>query len=243
MPLKIVIIEDQVNIRKDLRKILAKNTSLNVVAETGTVREALILLPAIQPDLVLLDILLTDGSGFDILSSLIPLPFKVIFLTAYEEYAIKAIKYGALDYLLKPVDATEMETAIDRMLYSEKPDAAQLIVAARHFYGRDPSPRIALHANSFWQVVSIDDIVYAEGSQGTIFHLQDNQKITTRKSLQEYEELLPRGRFIRIHQSYLIHHRYVNRYHKAGFIVLVNGIELPVSARRKEFVEAFLSNQ
>jgi two-component system LytT family response regulator len=128
-PLKLLIVEDQPAIRKDIQAMIRDEPGFIVAGTCGSVREARVLIPAIEPDLILLDVTLTDGTGFDILQYTDTHNYRVIFLTAHKEHAIRAIKFGALDYLLKPLDQEELVTALRKAKLSLPVQHKQLVVA------------------------------------------------------------------------------------------------------------------
>lgn len=242
--IRVVIIDDEPAIRKDIQALMQQQPGFIVVGTCSSVQEARTIIPATQPDLLLLDIELHDGTGFDILRSLEPLTCKVIFITAYNDHAIKAIKYGALDYLMKPLDEEELRQALDKMQRSHlpHPQADQLSVAMGHLQKSGMHNRIVLRSQQYLQVVPFEEIIYCQSDAGyTTFFLTDNRKVVVSKSIKEYEELLPSGWFLRPHQSYLINHHFIDRYHKDGYLVLRNGTEIPVSTRRKDFVIEYLT--
>lgn len=240
--IRVVIIDDEPAIRSDIQSLMRQQPGFVVVGACGSVQEAQIIIPATQPDLLLLDIQLADGTGFDILQTL-QSPCKVIFITAYHDYAIKAIKYGALDYLLKPLDEEELKAALDKVRHAEigqlQPD--QLSIARSSFQQGGLPNRIVLRSQQYIQVVPFEEIIYCQSDTGyTTFFLTDNRKIVVSKSIKEYEELLP-GWFMRPHQSYLVNHHFIDRYHKDGYLVLRNNTEIPVSTRRKDYVIEYLT--
>lgn len=242
--IRVVIIDDEPAIRKDIQTLMQQQPGFIVVGTCGSVQEANTIIPATQPDLLLLDIELHDGTGFDILRTLEPLTCKVIFITAYNDHAIKAIKYGALDYLMKPLDEQELHQALDKMKRShmEQPQTDQIAVAMGHLQKGGMHNRIVLRSQQYLQVVPFEEIIYCQSDAGyTTFFLTDNRKVVVSKSIKEYEDLLPAGWFLRPHQSYLINHHFIDRYHKDGYLVLRNGTEIPVSTRRKDFVIEYLT--
>lgn len=242
--IRVVIIDDEPAIRKDTQALLQQQPGFIVAATCGSVQEAKILIPATQPDLLLLDIELQDGTGFDILQQ-VEIHCRVIFITAYHEYAIRAIKYGALDYLLKPLDEEELKAALDKVRRSslDQPQQEQLALAKQSFQQQGMQNRIVLRSQQYLQIVPFEEILYCQSDAGyTTFFLTDQRKIVVSKSIKDYEELLPNW-FIRPHQSYLVNHNYIDRYHKDGYLVLRNGVEIPVATRRKEIIIEYLTGE
>lgn len=245
--LRVLIIDDEPIIRKDLEILLKAHKDLIVIGSCGTLAEAKVLIPATNPDLLLLDIQLTDGTGFDLLQSLPEIRFNTIFITAFDEFAIKAIKYGALDYLLKPIDDLELQEALDKVRskqtsYQQEQKSLNVVRSYMNHNENGVRSRIVLRSQYFMQIVAFDEIVYCQNDGGyTHFHLADKRKIVVSKSIKEYDELLPHHLFLRPHQSYLVNVNFIDRFHKEGYLVLKSGVEIPVSTRKKEHVIAFLS--
>ncbi|MGE7775214.1 LytR/AlgR family response regulator transcription factor [Chitinophaga sp. NPDC101104] len=241
--LRIVIVDDQPNIRKDLRLMLETMEGVVVVAEAVSVRNAAEVITATSPDLVFMDIDLGDGLCFDLLEQLQPLSFRVIFLTGYGEYAIRAIKCGALDYLLKPAALEEVRLAVSRAWDITPVSPEQWRLTRQQCLERSFVERIALPAVGHWHLLPLSEILYAEGTHGTVVHMAGGDHHKTIKSLADIEKMLPETEFIRVHQSYLVNLRHIKTYYKRGEIQLSCGICVPVSARRRESVEHFLRNE
>ena len=250
--IKTVIIEDELAIRKEIEWLLTKESDLELIGSVGSVKQGLELINQTAPDLILMDIQLSDGNAFDILKSLNSVSFQVIFITAYNHHAVKAIKFGALDYLLKPIDADELHEALQRVR-SERVKSGitgselqqQLSIAEKQLSKESPGggaiesleDQIVLHTQEYLQLLQLRDLVYckSDGSY-TTFVLHDKREIMVSKSLKYYDELLPGKWFIRPHQSYLLNLLYVDRYVKTGYIYLKDHTQIPVSVRKKDYV-------
>lgn len=242
--LKTLIIDDEPALQADLKLLLSRYPGIMCIGACGSVAEARVLIAATQPDLVLLDIQLSDGTGFDLLQSLGPIHFRIIFITAYGNFAIKAIRHGALDYLMKPVDEEELEAALKRAMNSTPEQARQqLPVLYEHLQAREiPRRRIALRSLNYLEVVQYDDIVYCRSDAGyTSFFLTGKRKIVSSKTIGEYEQILPGHEFIRCHQSYIVNANFIKRLHKDNLLVLHSGDEIPVSTRKKDAVVRLLT--
>lgn len=239
-PLRVIIVEDHISVRLDLEDFFQHQPGFIVIAACGTVSDAIVLMNTTKPDLLLLDIRLPDGTGFDILEQM-PGQTKVIFLTAHNEYATKAICYGAIDYLLKPFDRNELTEALQKVISTQPLLQEQIAITLHTFRKKNQQDYIALRSQQFVDVVHLKDICYLEGNNGcaTVF-LNSGKKIVTAKRLKHYEELLPGTSFLRPHQSYLVNASYIDRYHlKHGILLLKDGTLIPVSSRNKEMMEYY----
>lgn len=243
--MKTLIIEDKVYIRKGLLSLLELiETNVNVIGECESVKEALIVANACKPDLVFLDINLTDGTAFDFLSQTENLNFKVIFITAYEEYALQALKIGAVDYLLKPVDIDELKTALNKVSNLSIKEQKQQINVVKHVWNKEDD-KLILSLHDSFQVIDLNDLVYCESDKGyTTFHCTNNKRHVASKTLKEFENQLTSFNFIRPHQSYIVNIKFIDKYDKSGMIYLKDGKKIPVSSRKKEtFLSKFLNKK
>ncbi|MEL6561259.1 MAG: LytTR family DNA-binding domain-containing protein [Bacteroidota bacterium] len=230
-----LIVEDKEHIRKGLIHMLSfLDTDVQVLGECGSVKEAVIVANACKPDLVFLDINLNDGSGFDFLDQTKKLSFKVIFITAYEEFALRALKIGALDYLLKPVDLEDLQTALKKV--SElSVDAQRNRISTAKKVLNDQGDTLILSLQDTFQVIDLKELMYCESDKGyTTFHLSNGKKHIASKPLKEFEEKLSEKHFTRPHQSFVVNLGFIDRYDKSGTIHLKNGTKIPVSSRKKD---------
>jgi two-component system LytT family response regulator len=238
-----IIVEDKTYIRKGLLNLLELiDTDVKVVGECESVKEAVIVAKACKPELVFLDINLTDGNAFDFLEQTKHLNFKVIFITAYEEFALKALKMGAVDYLLKPVDVEELKIALDKVKQLSVTEQKEQINVAKQVWNNQEDKLILSLQDSF-QVVDLNELMYCESDKGyTTFYCNDGKKHLVSKTLKEFEERLTKINFTRPHQSFMVNLKFIDKYDKSGVIHLKNGKKIPVSSRKKEqFVTAFLN--
>jgi len=239
--IKAVIIDDIKNSRITLADDL--NTycpEIRVEGEADGVKTGVELIRRVKPDIVFLDIELEDGTGFDILDSFDKIDFKIIFITGLDSYGIKAIKFSALDYLLKPVDPDDLVKAINKfkeseMRYDIKSNVDYLLENIR---GVKPKfKRLALNSADKVNMVNIDDIIRCESqSNYTLFYLRGGEQILVTKSLKEYENLLEEYSFIRVHHSHLINLNYLKEYVKTdgGYAVMTDKSNVPVSVRKRD---------
>ena len=238
-----IIVEDKAYIRKGLKNLLEQiETDVKVVGECESVHEAVIVANACKPDLIFLDINLSDGNAFEFLEQTEHLSFKVIFITAYEEYALKALKMGAVDYLLKPVDIEDLQIALSKVRsLSIGEQKQQIDKVKKSWNGQNEQLILSLH-DSF-QVIDLNELMYCESDKGyTTFYCNNGKKHMVSKTLKEFEERLSQANFTRPHQSFMVNLKFIDKYDKSGVIHLKNGIKIPVSSRKKEhFVTAFLN--
>lgn len=241
-PLRVLLVEDQIAIRQDLEDFLRQLPGVTVVGACGSVHEARSLIFYEIPDLVLLDIGLPDGTGFDLLDHTFPAyKIKVIFLTAHQEYAIRAIRCGAIDYLLKPFDEQELREALQRVVNAQPLLRDQIDITLQSLNKFMRQDRLALRSQQFVQIVELKEICYLQADNGyTTVFLDGGKKVVTTRTLKEYEELLPGGTFLRIHHSYLVNERHIHRYHhKDGCLIMKDGTHIPVSDRKKDLINTY----
>jgi two-component system LytT family response regulator len=240
-PYRVIIVEDMPGCRQDMEDLLAQQPEFTLIGSCATVHESLVLIKTTKPDLLLLDINLPDGTGFDILEQMSPAQCKVIFLTAHQEYALKAFRYGAIDYLLKPLNENEFGEALQRVSNAQPLLQEQIAITLQSYREDKKQNQLALRSQQSVQIVSFKDICYlqADDCYTTVF-LNDGKKEVVSKPLKHYEELLPDKSFLRIHQSYLVNKLYIGRWHpKESLLYLKDGTQLPVSVRKKELVGRF----
>ena len=250
--IKVVIVEDDVQTVETIAEILNSSCKrVKIVGIANDINSALLVIPEKSPDLVFFDINLTGGTCFDIIQKLDNINFKIIFITAHDKYAIKAIKLSAMDYLLKPVDPKELIDAVNKVYKTIKNKGAeiQLNTLRENIQNKqDEIKHIVLRTFESIYPIDINDIARCEsGGAYTFFYLKDGRKITVSRLLKEYDELLQNHGFFRVHQSHLININFINRFDKrqGGTLVMKDGACVPVSFRKKEkFLEIFenLSN-
>lgn len=243
--MKTLIVEDKAYIRKGLLNLLnLVESDVQVIGECESVSEAVIVSKACKPELVFLDINLTDGSAFDFLEQTKPLEFKVIFITAYEEYALQALKSGAVDYLLKPVDIDELQEALDKVVKLSVAKQKEQIQTVKQLWHTETSSLVLSFQDSF-QIIDLNELMYCESEKGyTTFYCIDNKKYIVSKTLKTFEKRLIQANFTRPHQSFIVNLKYIDRYDKSGTIYLKNRKKIPVSSRKKEaFLEVLLNNR
>ena len=239
--MRALIIDDEVNNCHNLKNILAKYCpAVQVLAMGHSAIEGLELIQEHQPDLIFLDIQMPGGSGFDLLEKLPSPDFKIIFVTAFDEFAIKALRLSAIDYLLKPVNILDLKAAVDRAARETqnlKEEAIDNYIANR---GRENGERkIALPTAERIVYIRISEIVRFRGeSNYTHVYLQDGQHILVSRTLKEYEELLSENGFLRTHQSHMVNQEHVRSFEKqdGGYLEMTDGSHISISRQRKEHV-------
>ena len=239
--MRVIIIDDEERTRKSLQNLLKiSNTDTLVIAEADTVKSGIQAIKEHLPDLVLLDINMPDGTGFDLLKQIDSISFKIIFITAYEEYAVKAFEFSAIDYLLKPVDPAKLIEAIEKARHAVEQENLSLKLKAL-FANLDNADshtkKLVLKTAENIYIVSTSDIFRCESDCGyTQFFLQDGKKILVSRNLKDYEEMLNGFGFYRIHQSHLINLRYIDHYSKldGGAVVMKDKTNIPFARRKKE---------
>ncbi len=224
-PIKAIIVEDvQTAIDNLLYKLKTNCPDVEVVASCNTSELAIREIPKMKPDLVFLDIRLDTLSGFDVLSRLQQLDFEVIFTTAYDEYAIKAFKVDALDYLLKPIDENELINAVNK---------ARIKIQERKL----PLSRISVPISNGVRLLKPEQIIYCEADNNyTFIHLDQEKPVLITKTLKEIEKQLQGHHFSRIHKTYLVNEEYISAYTRedGGVVHLTNGKKLKLSRGRKD---------
>lgn len=243
--MKILIVDDELSAREQSKRLLAEFfPEINVCAEADSVSTAHEAILLHQPDVVLLDVDMPDGTAFDLLKRIPNINFNIIFITAYEKYALQAIKFSALDYLLKPYSSGEFVEAIRKAQRKEEDVESNIKFSAllQNFQNQQQNQansKIVLRTADSIHLVQIEEIVrlQADGAY-TTFYVLDRKPIVVSKNLKEYDSLLEGNGFIRTHQSHMVNSKYITCYHKAdgGSLGLIDKTQVPVATRFKEKV-------
>lgn len=243
--IKAIIIDDiedsRINLAADLRDYCPQ---VEMIGEADSVVNALKLIKSSSPQLVFLDIHLGDGTGFDILELLPQIEFKVIFTTSSDAFAIKAFKYSAIDYLLKPIDPDELLQAVNQAEGQYRLEHPQVEILMRHLKKEEQISKLALSTLDKIHVVEISDIVRCESSDNyTIFYFNDKTKLMVSKTLKTYENLLVECDFYRVHQKHLVNKLFIKEFVKTdgGYLKLKDGENIPVSTRKRAEVMQMIS--
>jgi len=239
--IKAVIIEDERKSAELLTQLLHKNCpDISVSGKAENVKDGIQLVRKLHPELVFLDVMMPDGSGFDVLEKLSGLKFEVIFTTATDKFAVKAIKYSALDYLLKPIDAVELVNAVKKISdrskkISNEENFRSLLENVRQ--SENQFSKITLPTGHAYEVVLIKDIIRCEANDNyTNVYLTGGKKFLVSGTLKHYEDLLPATDFTRVHHSHLINMNHMLRFLKedGGYAVMSDGSKVEVSRRKRE---------
>lgn len=236
--LNAIVIDDELEARTLLKyEIAAHCPDLVVVAEAETVEQAVKVIEQHLPDLIFLDVKLSDGVGFDVLEKIAEQDIKVIFTTAYSKYALKAIKFSALDYLLKPIDGLELQQAVSKLQNIKENDYRKNLnsfITNKTLEGN--KKKIALSTSKGVMVTSVEDIIYLQSERNyTRIYTSAKYPLLISKPLKDFEEMLSPHGFERIHTSYLINLNHLVQYDnkEGGFVTLGNNIQLPVARRKR----------
>ena len=243
---KTIIVDDEKGCRDTLESLLQDFPEINIVATVNSIELAQEAITNLQPHLVFLDIEMPGGTGFEMLEKLNTINFDIIFTTAYDQYAIKAIKYSALDYLLKPIDPSELEGAIQR--FSSKKHDQDLInnkfkTLLNNLGGETSHQKIAIPDGEGLSFVKIKEIVrfQSEGSYTYLHTLGNPKPLLISKPIGDYQEMLTNEPFVRVHRSHLINLQHVDKYIKGegGVAIMSDQSKVEVSRRKKnDFIEA-----
>lgn len=240
--IKAMIVDDE-QAAIDLLKWLIDQycPEITAIKSARNVKDAIPVIQAFNPDIVFLDIQMPHQSGFDLLTTIDNWNFEVIFTTAYNEFAIQAIRFSALDYLLKPIDEAELKKAIDRykakLIYAP---AGEILF--RNFIQNISQPnkedfKLALAGSSEVKYVSLNEIVRLQAdSNYTHIFLKGSKVFVSAKTLKEYDEILQGHKFLRVHKSHLVNPAHIETYDKSGMLLMSDGSKVEVSRRKKDFL-------
>lgn len=239
--IRTLIIDDEQHCTDRLLKLLESHKSnVHVMDTLSNVADGVNAVQKLRPDLIFLDVQIHDQTGFDLLKQIETLETEVIFTTAYDKYAVQAFKFSAVDYLLKPVDVDDLQTALDKVSrkMNEKNSHERLEVLLHNLKNtRDTVKKLSIPTINGFSFIPITEILRCQSdiNYTTIF-LKDKQKITVAKTLKEFEELLSDYHFFRVHNSHLVNLSYIKSYNKGkgGTIVMTDQTVIEVSTRRKD---------
>jgi two-component system LytT family response regulator len=235
-----VIIDDEKYARETLRGMIEMYCPMvHILGEADSVEDGRALIKEVNPALIFLDVEMPSGTGFDLLDGLQSIPEGIIFTTAHDKYALKAIKISALDYLLKPINKQDLINAVlkfqqaDVQITREVLDLLRMQLDTR----KEQTERLAIPSLQGYEIIKVNNILYCEGDRNyTTFYFVGQDNIVSSKTLKEYESLLDPSIFIRVHQKHLININFVKRYIKGrtGTLILTNGKSIEVSQSKKQ---------
>jgi len=240
--IKAIIIDDEIHCRKTLGMLLKEYCpGVEVIEQCGEAESGLEAIRRLNPDLVFLDIEIPNMNGFEMLEKVPEINFEIIFTTSYDQYAIKAIRFSALDYLLKPIDREELQKAVQKViqrLQHPLPQQLEILLQKLH-QPASPVQKIALPTMEGLQMIAVNSIIScASDSNYTIFMLKDKQKIIVSRPLKEIEEILEVYSFFRVHNCHLVNLNEIEKYVKGegGYLVMTDGSTIDVSRSKKDML-------
>ncbi len=241
--MKTLIVEDNPSVKRILTDSLHNYCpEVQIIGTADGVMGGVELAKKHKPELLFLDVEMPDGTGFDLLKSITPVDFQVIFITAHEKYAVKAIKFSALDFLLKPIDIDELIMAVDKAktALNQSGVAEKVKALLQNLDQQAKTPKkLVLHDKYGVQIVETKDILRMESSGSyTTFYIAEGKSITISKGLKEYEKMLDPETFFRCHQSHLVNLNFLARYDKkkGDFLILKDDSEVPLAGRRRDLL-------
>ena len=241
--IKVIIIDDEQHCIITLQHLLNKIPNVEIVATTQDSTQAKDLIEKHQPDIIFIDIEMPALNGFDVINQFSNFSFKIIFTTAYDHYAIKAIRLNALDYLLKPIDISELQSAIEKYNSNSMQSSSLQVEKAQKFAQQKVMDTLAVANTDGLNFIKISDIIYLEASNSyTYIYTNDGQKNLVSKTLAVFEELLDMQQFFRAHKSYIINLKSIKKYIRGdgGEIIMNNGTSISLSRNQKQtFLELF----
>lgn len=239
--LRTIIVDDEPNARQVIRNILELYCNqVEIVGEAENVKTGVTLIKDLNPDLVFLDINMPDGTGFDLLNKVKSLNFRFIIVTAYEQYAIQAIRKSAIDYIMKPINANELIEAVEKAALSDYRLENESVKLENYLHNLQKDldeHRIVLNTINSIYVVKVREIVRCMADKNyTEVYLVNGKQLILSKTLKDFEEMLSEYGFFRTHQSHMVNVRFIESYEKGlgGTVIMTDGSKVPVSSRRKE---------
>lgn len=240
--IKAVIVDDEQHCIDRLKNLITNYCSdeVNIIESYTNIDDAYLALQTIKPDLVFLDIQINKETGFDLLRKLPSISFDVIFTTAFEQYAIKAFKFSAADYLLKPIDIDDLKNSLKRINENKikgnkNQDLNLLIENVKNI--KNQNKKLTVPTINGLEFLNIQDILHCKSDVNyTTIFMKDKSKLMVAKTLKEFEGILGCYNFFRVHNSHLVNLNYIKSYHKGkgGYLILDDNTEIEVSTRKKD---------
>ncbi len=242
--IRAIVIDDEQSARENLIFKLNKlDLDIQILAEAENIAEAEKWIKSLDPDLIFLDISMPNGSGFDLLDRIPDINFEIIFVTAYNKYAVKAFQYFAIGYLLKPLEMEVLRETLNNSIQriEKKHSKENILQLSQYLKASTRNTMMAIPVESGLEFVDSEDILKLNASEGyTLIFMKDGTKIMSSKPLNYYTNLLDPTAFFQVHRSYVINLSCIKKYHKVGFVQLMDGSEIPVAKTKKtEFLNLF----
>ncbi|MBL7794810.1 MAG: response regulator transcription factor [Saprospiraceae bacterium] len=245
--IKAIIIEDEINGLNNLKNLLAEHCEeIEIIGTAGSVEEGVDLLvdQAVKPDVAFLDINLPDGQVFQLLNQIRPIDFDIIFVTAYEDFAVKACQYSSIGFILKPIDPDALIEAVARIRPRRDSQTEKRLDVFNAYYNNPNAfTKMSISALDGIYFVNIKDIVRFEAEDNyTHIYLTSGDRITASKTIKSYEDLLAPFNFYRVHKRHVINLNYMRKFVKGdgGYLIMDDGIKIEVSRRRRPAFMVFM---
>ncbi len=246
--IRTLVIDDEKHFISTMSTLLEGISDIKVIGTARSVEDGLAQIDELEPDLIFLDVEMEDGTGFDLLKQIDRRDFRVVFVTAYDHYAVEAFRFSAVDYLLKPIISTDLFNALEKVRQgiSKEKINYQLSVLMENIHEiSKEKKKIVLRETDTLHVIQLEEILWchADGSY-TIFHLTEDRKIMVSRHLKEFEDLMSPNGFFRVHRSHLVNLNKIKKFDKTegGTIYLEGDIALPVSVRKRERLSEMLAH-
>ncbi len=245
--MRTIIVDDEPKNVRILNRLLTDFCiGINIIGSAGDANTAFELISKLKPDIVFLDIEIPNGNAFDLLDKLMPISFEIIFITAFESYSLKAFKYSALDYLLKPVSIVDLQNAVSKAKnnsYSKNVNLQVKSLLHNINSASNGKQKIAIQTLDGFELVKEEEVIRLEAKGNyTEIILKDKSKLLASKSIKDFEDILNTDVFFRIHNSHIVNLNFIKKYHKGrgGYIILEDETNIEVASRRKlEFLSRF----
>lgn len=245
--IRTLLIDDEKHFITTIRTLLDSISDIIVVGEARSVASGLVQVEELEPDLIFLDVEMEDGTGFDLLKKMNRRDFRVIFITAYDHYAVEAFRFSAIDYLLKPIISSNLYNALEKVrqdIDKEKINYQLSVLMDNIHELSKEKKKIVLKETDVLHIVQLDEILWcnADGSY-TVFYLTGDRKVMVSRHLKEFEDILSPNGFFRVHRSHLVNLNKIKKFSKTdgGTIYLEGNTSLPVSVRKRERLAEMLS--
>ena len=228
MKIKIIHIDDEKLARDSFRIIAESSEGIELIGQGASALEGIKLINNLKPDVVFIDINMPGGSGFEMIEAIDEIDFEIVFLTAYDKYAIKAIEKNAIAYLLKPIDIDELDKVIDKL---------QIKLSSVESKANPFTKKLFLSLTDGIEILDFDNIISIEASSNySLFNLEKGKTILASKTLKEFEMKLPSNQFLRCHRSYIVNYKHITKYinKNGGYLELSNNTQIPLSDNKKD---------